>query len=52
MDHHSVAYVGFDTSKTKHAVASRRAAERGRWVASPKSRPRRRPLSSFCISCW
>ena len=27
MDHHSVAYVGFDTSKTKHAVA---VAEGGR----------------------
>ncbi|MET0532184.1 MAG: hypothetical protein ABW003_28330 [Microvirga sp.] len=27
MDHHSVAYVGFDTSKTKHAVA---VAESGR----------------------
>src|ERR1044072_820061 len=27
MDHHSVAYVGFDTSKTKHAVA---LAEGGR----------------------
>src|SRR3954453_14391696 len=27
MDHHSVAYIGFDTSKTKHAVA---VAEGGR----------------------
>ena len=27
MDHHSAAYVGFDTSKTKHAVA---VAEGGR----------------------
>ena len=52
MDHHSVAYVGFDTSKTKHAVAVAESGREGEVGCRGEIETSPRPLSSFCISCW